>query len=166
MPPRKIFFIACLIASVLLLAAGHVITRQWIWSLLTVLLIPAWLFARNHYTPWLPPVCLLASIGLAIIGKLNGAPSLLMIFGSGISLAVWDLLLLDIEMGKNSSEQTHQYEIKHLQSLILALGFGLVAASLGRLLNLRVPFLILLLLVLLTVFGVDRVLGYIKKAGR
>jgi hypothetical protein len=69
-------------------------------------------------------------------------------------------------MGKNSSEQTHQYEIKHLQSLILALGFGLIAASLGRLLNLRVPFLLLLLLVLLTVFGVDRVLGYIKKAGR
>jgi len=167
MPSRKIFFIICLGVSVFSLAAGHFIAGQWIWAFIAILIIPAWLFAQKYSDSWLPLICLLVSVCLAVIGKLDGAPPLLMILGSGIALAVWDLLLLNAALGSNSSgEQTRQYEIKHLQSLALALGFGLTVALLGRLLNFRVPFLTLVLFILLTLFGLDHIWGYIKKTGR
>jgi hypothetical protein len=126
-------------------------------------MIPAWLFARKYPDSWLPYVCLLASICLAVIGKLTGAAPLFMIFGSGVSLAVWDLLYLDAALESNSSgEQTRQYENKHLQSLTLALGFGVSVAFLGRLLNPQIPFLVMLLFIAFTLFALDRVWSYIK----
>ena len=93
-----------------------------------------------------------------------GAPPLLMILSSGTSLAVWDLLLLDAAPGINSpGERTRQYEIRHIQSLVLALGGGFLVAFLGRLLSLHTPFALLILLVGLAVFSLDRAFGTIKK---
>ena len=87
-----------------------------------------------------------------------------MICSSGVALAVWDLLLLDDAMGgKSSGEQIRQYESKHLQSLALALGSGLLVTFLGRLLNLRIPFVVIVFLVALLLFGFERIWGTIKK---
>ncbi len=87
-----------------------------------------------------------------------------MISGSGFALAVWDLILLDGALGTSSSEeQTRRYENKHLQSLALALGAGLLAAFLGGLLNLQIPFVAMMLFVALAIFGFDRVWRTIKK---
>jgi hypothetical protein len=164
MPLRKIWFVFCMMLSVFCLAVGYTITGQWIGALVAILMIPAWLLARKHPLTWLPFICLLASVCLAVIGKLTGAPPFLMIFGSGVALAVWDLLFLDSALGSNSSgEQTRQYENKHLQSLTLALGFGLSVAFLGRLFNLHIPFLVLMLFIAFILFGLDRVWTYIKK---
>jgi hypothetical protein len=161
---RKASFVICMIVSVFCLVAGYGITGPWMGTLSSILMIPAWLFARKYPDSWLPYVCLLASICLAVIGKLTGAAPLIMIFGSGVALAVWDLLYLDVALGSNSSgEQTRQYENKHLQSLTLALGFGLLVAFLGRFVNLQIPFIPLMLLVLLALFELERAYGYIKK---
>ena len=87
-----------------------------------------------------------------------------MICGSGVALAIWDLLLLDDAVkGSSLGEQTRRYENKHLQSLALALGCGLMVAFVGRLLNFQIPFAILMLFVILAVFGLDQVWGYIKR---
>ena len=96
-----------------------------------------------------------------------GSPALAMIAGSAIALAVWDILLLDSALGNHlSAEPTRQYESKHLQALMLALGCGLFVTFLGRLSNIQVPFIVLLLLVTFILFALDRVWGYIKKAGK
>ena len=161
---RKIFFAACLVLSVLCLAAGYGIAGQWIGVVMAIMTGLAWLLARKYSASGLPLICLLASVGMAVVGRLTGAPPLLMICGSGIALAVWDLLLLNVALESDSSgEQTRQYENKHLQSLVLALSSGLCAAFLGRLLTLQVPFVLLVLFVILTVFGLDRVWSYIEK---
>jgi hypothetical protein len=161
---RKVFFITCMIFSVFCLTAGYAVAGQWIGTVAAILMIPAWLFARKHSGTWLPYICLLASVSLAVIGKLTGAIPILMIFGSGITLAVWDLLLLDAALGNNSSgEQTRQYENKHLQSLALSLGFGLSMALLGRLLNFQIPFFVLLLFIVFTLFSLDRIWSYLKR---
>lgn len=161
---RKIFFAVCLVISVLCLAAGYGITGQWIGAMIVIITSPAWLLAQKYPSSGLPLICLLTSVCMATAGQLTGAPPFLMICGSGIALAVWDLLLLDVALGSNSSgEQTRQYEKKHLQSLILALGFGLFVAFLGRLLTFRIPFVLLAFFVVLAVFSLDRVLDYIKK---
>ena len=160
---RKTFFAVCLVVSVLCLAAGYGIAGQWIGAVMAIIAGLAWLLARK-YPNWLPHICLLASVCMAVVGRLTGSPPLLMICGSGIALAVWDLLLLDAALGRNSSgEQTRQYENKHLQSLVLVLGSGLCAVFLGRSLTLRTPFVLLVLFVALAVFGLDRAWGYIKR---
>jgi hypothetical protein len=161
---RKIFFAACLVLSVLCLAAGYGIAGQWIGVVMAIVIGLAWLLARKYSASGLPLICLLASVGMAVVGGLTGVSPLLMICGSGIALAVWDLLLLDVTLESNSSgEQTLQYENKHLQSLVLALSSGLCAAFLGRLLTLQTPFVLLALFVILTVFSLDLVWGYIEK---
>src|SRR5512137_545640 len=97
---RRISFIICLITSVLCLAAGYGIARQWIGVIAAITTVPAWLLARRRPGAWLPLPCLLVSVCLAIAGRLTGAPSLLMICGSGFYLATWDLQVLDHELGK------------------------------------------------------------------
>lgn len=163
---RKIFFVVCLIVSMLCLAAGFGITGQWIGAVIAIITGTAWLLARKYPDSGLPFICLLISVCLAVIGSLYGSPPLLMICGSGFALAVWDLLFLDYALRSNSSEKkTRQYENKHLQSLALALGSGLLIVFFGRLLHLQLPFLMLVLFVALVLFGLDRVWGNIKKTG-
>lgn len=161
---RKTFFAVCLVVSVLCLATGYGIAGQWIGAVMAIITGSAWLLARKYPASWLPHICLLASVCMAVVGRLTGSSPLLMICSSGIALAVWDLLLLDTALGSNSSgEQTRQCEDKHLQSLVLVLGFGLFVVFLGRLLTLQIPFVLLVLFVALAVFGLDRAWGYIKK---
>ena len=164
MPLRKIVFVICVAITALLLSTGFGIAGKWILALFAILMAPTWLFARKYANTWLPHICLLASVGLAVTGMLTGASSMLMILGSGFSLAVWDLLLLGAALETSSSgEQTRQYEIKHIQSLIVALGSGLFLAFLGRLFTLKTPFALLILFVTSVLFGLNRILGIIKK---
>jgi hypothetical protein len=164
---RKPFFVICLITSVLCLAAGYGIAGKWMGATIALLVGPAWLLARKYPGSQLSYVCLLGSVGLAVAGTLIGSPPLLMIFGSAIALAVWDLLLLDSAVGRNSSaEQTRHYENKHLQALTLALGSGLFAILLGRFLKVQIPFIAWMLFITFILFALDRVWGYIKKTGK
>ncbi|HEX2995242.1 MAG TPA: hypothetical protein VHP14_10475 [Anaerolineales bacterium] len=164
MAPRKILFAACLLVSTLCLAAGYGIVGKWVGTVIAVITSLTWLLARKYPTSGLPFICLLASVCMAVVGQLAGSPPLLMICGAGVALAVWDLLLLDVALeGNSSDEQTRRYENKHLQSLILALGSGLFVAFLGRLFTLRIPFVMLVLFVALAAFSLDRVWVQIKK---
>ena len=161
---RKTYFVICQVLSILCLASGYGIVGHWIGTAIALLTGFAWLLARINPASGLSLICLLASVGLAAAGVLTGSPPLLMISGSGFSLATWDLLLLEPALGSNvSGEQTKRYESKHLQSLALALGSGFILTFLGRFLNLQIPFIVLLLFVSLVIFGLDRIWGYIKK---
>jgi hypothetical protein len=163
-PPRKIFFIICLVVSMLCLVAGYGIAGQWIGAVIAVITGLAWLPARKYPTSGLPLICLLASVCLAVVGQLSGASSLLMICGSGFALAVWDLASLDNALGRDSfGEQTRRYENKHLQALALALGSGLIVAFVGHLINFRIPFMLMVFFVALVIFGLERIWGAIKK---
>ena len=161
---RKIFFVICIAITALSLASGFGIAGERILSLIAILIAPLWLFARKHADTWLPFFCLLTSVGLAVVGILIGASSLWMFLGSGFSLAVWDLLLLSAALENNpSGEQNSLYEIKHIQSLVLAIGFGLLLLFLGRSFTLKTPFALLILFITAVLFGLDRTLGDIKK---
>jgi hypothetical protein len=152
------------IASTLCLAGGYAIAGLWMGAAAAIMAGFAWRLARKHSDTWLPSICLVASVGLAVVGRLMGSPPWLMIVGSGIALAVWDILSLDAMLERNGDgEQTKRYESKHLQSLALALGSGLFIAFLGRLVNLQTPFFLLMILIALAAIGLDRVWDYIKK---
>jgi uncharacterized membrane protein YjjP (DUF1212 family) len=161
---RKIFFVVCLMALVFCLAVGYGFAGQWLGVAVAVMTGLAWLLAQKYLTSKLPLLCLLASVCLAVIGVLTGASPGLMIGGSALALAVYDLLLLDIALKSSSAgEQTHRYETQHLQSLALALGSGLLGIFLGRWLRLEVSFFVLVVFVALAVYGLARVWEYIEK---
>lgn len=161
---RKALFVICLIISVLCLASGYGIAGYWIGAAITILLGPAWLFARKYPASSLSTACLSISVGVAVVGSLMECPPLFMIFGSTAALAVWDLILLDSDVGITSSvEPTRLFENRHLQSLLMALGFALLAIVLGRFVNIQLPFIVLLLSLAFILFALDRVWGYIKK---
>ncbi len=161
---KDFFFVTCVGITALLLAAGFGLAREWILGLVAILMVPVWLFARKYADTWLPSICLLTSVALAVLGILVGASSLWMILGSGFSLAVWDLLPFSAA-AKNDSpgEQTRLYEIKHIQSLVLALGIGFLLLLLGRLFTFQIPFVLLILFITLVLFGLDRTIGAINK---
>jgi hypothetical protein len=161
---RKTFFAVCLVASTLGLAVGYGLAGQWLGAVMALITGLAWWLAQKYPTVELPHICLLASTCLAVVGLLTGASPGLMIGGAAVALAVWDLLFLDIALGSDSfGEQTRRYENKHLQSLALALGSGLLGVFLGRLLHLEVSFFVVVFFVGLAVYGLARVWGYIKK---
>jgi hypothetical protein len=161
---RKLCFFICLLVATLCLAAGYALAGQWLGTVLALLTAPTWLLARKYPASWLPFLCLLMSVGLAVVGRLVGVPPWLMICGSGFALAAWDLIFLNASLdGNDSGEQTRRYENKHFQALALALGAGLFVTFLGRLLNPQIPFLPLVLLVVLVIFGLDRIWDYLKK---
>ena len=163
---RKISFIVCLVILILSLAAGYAIAGKWVGTVIAIITGLAWLLARKYPASSLPFICLLMSVCLAVVGQLIGSPPVLMICGSGVALAVWDLLFLDHALGKCLfGEQTRRFEDKHLQSLAIALGAGLLVAFLGRLLNLQTPFVILMFFVALAALAMDRIWSYIKKGG-
>jgi hypothetical protein len=162
---RNTLFFVCLIVSVLCLAAGYAVAGQWVGAGAAILIGPAWVFARKYPASWLPLICLLASVGLAVMGRLSGSPALLMICGAGVALAVWDLLILIDAMGNHpSGEQPRKHEKRHIQSLALALGSGLLLACFGRSVNLQIPFAILVLFIALLLFGLDRTWVYLKRS--
>ena len=164
---RKPIFMISLIILVLCLAAGYGIAGKWIGALVAIVLGLAWLLARKNSDPWLLFICLLGSVGLAVAGRLVGATPLLMMLGSAVALAVWDLTYLDAALRHNSfGEQTRRYENKHIQSLFLALGSGLFVALLARFINMRFPFIIVMVLIGFTLIALDRVWGYIKRTGK
>ena len=160
----KTFFGVSVVLCALCLAAGYAVTGHWFGVALAIMTGPGWVLTRKYPASFPPSLCLSTVIVLAVIGSLTGSPPSLMIFSSAAALAAWDLLFLDVAMVSNShTAQTRQYEIKHLQSLALALGFGLLAAFLGGLLHLQVSFVMLILFIALVVFGLERVWGYVKK---
>lgn len=164
---RKVCFFLCLIISVLCLTAGFGIAGRWVLAVLTGLLGPGWLLTQKYPGARLQSICLLASIGFAVTGILLSSQPILMMVGSTVSLAVWDLSLLDAAIGKRLlAEQTRHYENSHLRSLALALSLGLLAILFGRFLSIQIPFIILLLSSMVLLFALDRVWVHIKRIGK
>jgi hypothetical protein len=160
---RKPLLLLSLLILTVCLAAGLGSAGIWLGVLAAVLLVPAWLLAGRSTNLWLPFLCLLASLGLAVAGRLLGAAPALMIASTAVALAAWDLTGLDASLRKASfGEQTRRYEQNHIRSLLLALGLGLFGALLGRLIELHFPALLLMLLVVCALFALDRVWVSIK----
>ena len=150
--------------SLLCLAAGYGLAGYWVGAAIAILMAPAWWLAHRDPTSSLPTVCLSGSVGLAVVGRLIGCSPAWMILGSAAALAAWDLIFLDSAVGNHSyGESTRLYENRHLQSLLMALGFALLAVVLGRFLNIQLPFIVQLLALTLMLVALDRVWGYIKK---
>jgi hypothetical protein len=115
------------------------------------------LFAYKWSFTWLPSAALVVSVSLAAVGLLAGAAPFLMLLGSTLALANWDLAFLNrILEGSLSTKAVTLLESKHYQSLALVLGLALLATITGRLIRFQIPFGGMILLVTLAFFSLGR----------
>jgi hypothetical protein len=157
---RKILSLVCPIASAVCLAVAYAQVGRWIALAIVLLTFLAWLLARKRPSIGLSSTALVISVGLAAAGLFAGASPFLMMLSATFALASWDLVLLDHTLtdDSNSSAKTIAlFENRHYQSLALALGLGLLVAVTGQLIHLQIPLGGMILLVILALFGLDRV---------
>jgi hypothetical protein len=164
---RKTALIICLIFAALCPAAGYALTGKYPGVVASLLAGLLWLPARKNPHSWMPSILLIVSVTLSAAGLLIGLPFFLIVIGSVAALAGWDLLILNAELeNSQSGEKTRQYESRHLQTLVLAVGFGIIATLLRYTANLRIPFFVMILLVAIMLFALDRIWGFLKKGGK
>jgi hypothetical protein len=157
---RKILNLVCPIVYAVCLAVAYAQVRQWTSLAIVLLTFLAWLLARKRPSIELSSTVLLISVGLAAAGLFAGASPFLMMLSATFALASWDLVLLDHTLtdNANSSAKTIAlFENRHYQNLALALGLSLLIAVAGQLIRLQIPLGGMILLVILALFGLDRV---------
>jgi hypothetical protein len=146
------------------LAGGFGMTGQWIATALVLAPGFAWLYSQKFPFTWPAPACLIGFVFLAAFGLFEKSPAFLMVLGATAASASWDLQNLDRSMaGSSPTETARQFEKNHIQSLAIALGLGLLVAGTGLLFALQVPFVLLILLVILDLFSLDRVYRYLRN---
>jgi hypothetical protein len=153
--------LVCILASLACLLAGLAAGGNWPAGLPA--LAPALLMLlarRSRAGGWLPTAALVLSTGLAALGCLSGAQPFLLALGVIAALASWDLVLLENSLHGGPPRQAALFEGRHLQSLALAIGLGAlgVAVGAGRAFQLSLPFGVLILLVVLLLFCLDRLI--------
>jgi hypothetical protein len=161
---RKIPGLLCATACVACLSPGLFGMGQWGWLAGGLLVFAAWLGAYGWSSVGLATLALMISIGLAAVGLVSGATPLWMLVGAALALASWDLLQLDHDLRSCApSDATRLCEKRHYESLVLALGAGLLAALGGRLLRLQLSFGVIIILVVAALFSLDRFWRVVEK---
>ncbi|MBN1266903.1 MAG: hypothetical protein JXA25_15515 [Anaerolineales bacterium] len=164
---RKTALILCLIIAALSPAAGFALAGIYTGVVPSLLAGLLWLPARKYPHSWMPSISLTVSTALAAAGVLNGLSFILMIIGAGAALAGWDLLLLNAELENTQpGEKTRQYESRHMQTLALAVIFGILAALPRYAGNLQIPFFVMIILIAIMLFALDRIWGFLNKGGK
>jgi hypothetical protein len=164
MTKRKFFFLTCLILSTLCWLGGYAFNNLWPGTVFSLILGLIWLLAWSHSSSPQALFCLIASIILGGAGVILGLMPWLMICGAAAALGAWDLLSLNLTLGKLTvSTENKLYENQHLKTLGLTLGAGLLIALLGELLSFQIPFFVLLLLVVGLIFLLERIWNFFKK---
>ncbi len=179
--PRLLGFLALAIAW-LSIAWGYGMSAQW-WGALVALVAvvvfgiaaagdPSGGASIRSRTPssqaawaapaFLQPACLVGIFCISAAGILAGAAAFAMILGATAALAAWDLFSVNRPIGAAASATARTYERRREVSLALALAAGLLLIATGKLLALRIPFVLVVLLVLLDAFSLDRLSRYLR----
>lgn len=158
MPLRKFLSLVCPMTCASCLAVGYAMAGQWVALVAVLIAFLAWLPARQWLSTWLSSSALVVTVSLAAAGLLAGASPFLMILSATLALASWDLVRFDHTLtGGSSAKTVARLEKKHYESLVLALGTGLLVALTGRMIRFQIPFVGMVILVIFVLFSLDRV---------
>jgi hypothetical protein len=160
--------LACLGAAVVCFALGYALALPWYWESAPLVFALLWLFAGTA----LPDLCLVASILVAALGGGLSADIALMALGVSASLALWDFRTAARRTDDSDAEDRIEdgsrvraegnYRRARLPYLALALGIGAAIAAIGSRISLRISFYVMTVLVLVCVFGLDRLAARLR----
>jgi hypothetical protein len=160
---RKALLLLSLIAALGCLGGGYLASGQWWGAVLVLILTLGWWFYSKQ--AWLNPVGLICLVALAALGVLVGAPPILMVPGAAAALAAWDLIDLERTMrGSEASSAARQFESLHVRWLLGALGTGLAIAVLGIAVSLQVPFIVLIGIIILDLYCLQRLARMVLRS--
>ncbi len=151
-PARRLGLLLALAAAVGCLAAAHAVVGQWAGAAAAAA-VGALLVARGKLGGWAPTAFLLGMVLVAGAGAVTGAPSSLLVAGTVLALAAWDLSELQRFLfrggaapGRASGRTSGR---RHDLLLAWAVALGLLCAAAGLLPSFQIPFPVMLLLVIL-----------------
>jgi hypothetical protein len=154
---NKIPGLVCAVACVACLSLGLLAVGQWTALAGGALVLAVWMFAHKSASIALSTTALVISVVGGAGGLLAGANPILMLVGGTLALASWDLVNLEHDLlGCLPGNATRRLEQRHLASLALALGIGLLVASAGRALRFQPRFGVVFILVVGVLFCLDR----------
>jgi hypothetical protein len=154
---RKILSLLCPALSSLFLAIGYPLSGGWAAAGVGLTTFVVWLAVRRWSSTWTASLGLVVSTAAAAIGVTTGGLSAWLLISAALSLASWDLILLDASLANNSPPiLTGRLDEIHYRYLALALGSGLLVGLAGRMVHFHIPFILMLLLVGLIYFSLDR----------
>ncbi len=155
---RKILAILCSGISAVCLLGGYPLPAVWFGIFASFSLFGGWLFLLRRPSNSLSMAVLVISVVVAALGLFIGADPLLMIIAATMALASWDLVLFNSSLpGDQSGQSVALLEKVHLGSLGMAIGLGLLVVLAGRFIRLQIPFVVMILLVVLGLFSLERV---------
>jgi hypothetical protein len=112
----------------------------------------------------IPYACLTLSIVIAVAGLILGVPKIFVLVYSLVSIAVWDIALMDLNISKNSPDQKPaSYRKRRLALLAIVLTAGLLTSALSMILNLNIHFVFMILFICLSFFFMERLISILRK---
>ena len=149
---NSMLIIICLVISTGCLAAGYVLVGYWQTFLIFPLLLILWLLTYKQSSYLSASTCLIGYVILAAVGILLDIPISLMVIACVIALAGWELMLFSQSNKGNLPDNSDVLRKRyHLNSLALTVSAGLTLALISANISLRIPFVVIVSLVLLFV---------------
>lgn len=156
--------IICLAFSTTFLLAGYLLAGWWQILLIFPVVLLLWKMSRYWPGICVPTVLFGTYIFLASLGIWMGLVRHLMIYGSIMALASWELQLFQRGMaGSSQYSKIGLLERFHLKALSIVILLGFLVTTIGLNYQLKLPFGITLFLVLLVGFALERVYFYIDQ---
>ncbi len=161
---RSYVFKVSLALMVAFLSAAFFLIGEWSGLASAAGLGMLWFLLRKRVNRWLPHVFLFLSVAISAAAIITGGYPLLGMAGSVFALMAWDVHQLTVDLQCSPHKETiSRFERRHLRSLVLAMGAGLSIAIIGRMISLKPPFILLFALVLLILFGLDRLWSQLAR---
>ena len=144
--------------------AGFGPQGRWLWTAAVGLLAVLWLLGYWRGLAWVATVGLVGFAVTAALGLLTGLAAGWMVFGLLSALCAWDLHRFAQRLWSvERVEAQGDLERRHLQRLLAVAGLGLLTAFLALRIEVRLTFLMALLLGLLAVWGLSRAVATLRR---
>jgi hypothetical protein len=152
---QRLFFICLAVAGLSLMVSFYLFHRLPL-ALAALFLVGCMLLARRRSQSWLAYFSLVGFTGISAVGIMLDIPLMPMVLASTAALAGWDLLL-EMHAGFSSTEPNDRL---HLKLLGIAVGLGLFGVGIGSWIQWRVPFVVMLIIVVIIFFSLNKFMNH------
>ena len=156
----KILFLIFLIISTLFAFFGFYQSGLLYMEIVVTFCMILWIFLSKK----IPSICFLSSIIITVSGILLGVNLIFMVLYCGLSLGIWDITLMELQISGNAeSAKVNLYNFMRFISLGLTLIISFIIIFIFRFINLNFPFFIIIILVISCFFCIYRIIDIFNK---
>ena len=156
----KILFLIFLIISTLFAFFGFYQSGLLYMEIVVTFCMILWIFLSKK----IPSICFLSSIIITVSGILLGVNLIFMVLYCGLSLGIWDITLMELQISGNAERaKVNLYNFMRFISLGLTLIISFIIIFIFRFINLNFPFFIIIILVISCFFCIYRIIDIFNK---